>query len=179
MINLKKQIKYQKSITSKINNAYSLIEVIISTTVFTVIIVSLISMMVMFYGTLKKITENALKIYMLSKLITEISTDALNVDLHPHHLKENIDERVEGYFFYKNKIKFFSNGIPIIYNFESHLFSIKKSDKIFNFDIIKDFNITYYNNKEFEIDPEKEFPYFCRFYFKFYDNKEFILKMKL
>ena len=108
------------------------------------------------------------------------------------------------YIFNKDLIVFFANGGRVEYKFakndnEENAFTItrgeinKEDDNTedaentgnkgdpFSFSFIKDFKITYYDKKDFEIIDfgEEDFPYYCKLNFKFYDNKILTINMKL
>lgn len=193
-------MKYQKNIISSSNNGFSLIEVILSISIGTFIILIITSGIFILHNGLNKAKNQAVLIYDISKFAEIIINDTLNPDLFPHHPytpadQVNKDSEKDGndsYIFNKNSIVFFANGSRVEYKFtkndnNKNEFTIirgeeednKKDEPIY---FIKDFNIGYYDKKDFEIidfNNEEDFPFYCKLNFKFYDNKSLTINMKL
>jgi len=181
----RKQTQYPKNIISNFNKAFSLVEIIIAASIATFLIVIIVSILMMLYSAFKKLNDNALKMYNISKLTELVSYDVLNPDLFPHHpLKPSEDQSTDCYNFENNDITFFAGQQKVEYKYidstdDTKTFMIIKKEKKYKFKVLKDFNINYYDNKDFEIKDYSFFPNYCILNFTFYDNKKASLKMRL
>jgi prepilin-type N-terminal cleavage/methylation domain-containing protein len=178
-----KSIHYLKSIISGKNNGFSLVETIITVSISAFLIAAVAGSVIMLYTGFNKINRNAARISEISKITSVISDDVLNPDLFPHHpFKNTGDETDDCYLFKKNEIVFFAGGGKVEYKYSDNTTDrlvIKKNNKVYKFNAVKDFSIKYYDRKDFEVIGDNEYPHYCTFNITFYDGKKSLIKMKL
>ena len=190
----------QKNIISSNNNGFSLVEVILAISIGTFILIIIVSGIFILHKGLSKAKDEAVLIFDISKFAEMVINDTLNPDLFPHHPykssdqagKDSEEDDNDSYIFNKESIVFFANGSRVEYKFtksgdNKNEFTIIRGEEKDNKEdepiyFIKDFNIGYYDKKDFEIidfNNEEDFPFYCKLNFKFYDNKTLTIDMKL
>lgn len=166
-------MKFQKNIIlNKINNGFSLIEMVMAVSIATLLMASIITAAFILHRGFLQTKSNAIKIDKMAYLSKEIALDVLNPDTFPHHPQDQ-------YELNNNSIAFFAKGTKVIYKYENDIFEITRDEKITNYEFIKDFNIKYYDIDGYEYFEVEEFPYKCILYFVFSDNKELSIEMRL
>lgn len=168
----------------KKDNAFTLIEIIIATAIITFLIIASVSSAMILHNIFKRTTDNSVKIKNLGELTSIVLSDSLNADLFPHHPFKNIgDASDDTYIFNKDSIKFFANGSMVEYKFSTkkdEAFQIIRIERIYKFNFIRNFNVKYYDKKDFEIyNINLENPFYCIMEFSLDNKKTISVKMKL
>ncbi|MCK4797607.1 MAG: prepilin-type N-terminal cleavage/methylation domain-containing protein [Spirochaetes bacterium] len=174
MRKLNQQMKYLKNtISMKMSNGFSLIEMVISISVTTLLFTSIMGASFALYRGFIRAKENSVKIEKMSRFYEMLFLDVLNPDIFPHHPSDQ-------YVLEEKSIVFFANGGNVEYKYiDDGLLCIQRDKEAKHFSFIKDFNIKYYDKNEFEIFDIKEFPCYCEMKFIFYDKKEISIEMRL
>jgi prepilin-type N-terminal cleavage/methylation domain-containing protein len=176
---------YKSILLKKINNGYSLIELIVAIAIGTLILSTILIGAFTLRNGFIRVKKESVTIYDISKFANIIIKDGLNPDLHPHHpLLTSEDSTDDGYVLKDNQIIFFANLEKIEYKLSdvtSDGLIIIRGEDVSNYPFIKDFNINYYDKKGFEIIGVdiNDFPDCCLLNFTFYDKKTRSIKMKL
>lgn len=171
---------------NKLNYGYSLIEIILSISIASIIIVLFVGITFYLYRGFGKVESNSVKLKKIGQFLDIITFDSLNIDAYPRRPKDH-------YTFKENEIVFYSGGRRVNYSFVED-FNIKiesaydlssdvsndidKMKKSYTFNFIKDFYVKYYDRDGLLLLNE-ETSYYCELYFTFNDKTKKILKMRL
>jgi hypothetical protein len=181
----KKQTRYLKNIISSLNKGFSLVEIIIASSIATFLIVTIVGIVMMLNSAFQKLNNSALNIFNISRLTGLVSNDILNPDLFPHHMLNPVAEQsTDCYVLKNNEITFFADHGKVEYKISDSTsdlktFTITKKDEKYRFRLLKSFNINYYDSRDFETKDLTNFPSYCILNFTFYDNRKVSMKMKL
>ncbi|HBI39009.1 MAG TPA: hypothetical protein DDY71_15315 [Spirochaetia bacterium] len=156
----------------KLNNAFSLIEIIIFTSIATFFMIALTSSLFMIMNRYNSIKENSVEIKNIAVVIDYIEKDILNVNMYPH-------PPYEEYIYTIDHILFFSNNRKIEYRFNNDQFErIVNGKVVLKTAKVKNFSIQYFNYED-DVLKENQKPAYCIMEFMFDKKSSHKFKMRL
>ena len=185
---LKLQMKYQKNIIQiQLNKGFSLVELVITIAISSFLLTAVTGGVFFLFSGFKRAENNSVEIKQAAFFFNAIASDILNPDIYPHHPYKDQDNKEDenqneedNYKFNEKSISFFANGGRVSYIFDNSKFTIERKEKKEEYDLVKDFEIRYYDKDGYEISNViDEYPYFCRLTFIMYDKNKVILDMRL
>jgi prepilin-type N-terminal cleavage/methylation domain-containing protein len=166
-------MKYQKNITFRsLNDGFSLVEMVITISVVSLLMTAVLSGAFFLNKGFNRAKDNSKQIFEISKMCEQVSLNALNTDIHPHHAASEFELA-------ESSITFYAKGGKIKYDFSENKFNITENNRVQSYDCVKNFKIKYFDNESFELFNYDEFPYYCELYFTMFDNTELTLEMRL
>ncbi|OHD72655.1 MAG: hypothetical protein A2355_16025 [Spirochaetes bacterium RIFOXYB1_FULL_32_8] len=156
----------------KLNSAFSLIEIILFTTISTFFMITITFSLFMTLNRYISIKEKSVEIKDFSTVLYAIEKDVLNVNVYPH-------PPYEEYVYKPDAIIFFSNNQKIEYRINGKQFERVVNEKVVLKTLkIKEFSIQYFNYDD-DVVKENQKPAYCIMEFVIDEKNTINFKMRL
>jgi hypothetical protein len=146
-------------------------ELVVAVTVATMLITIVVSSTYVLHRGFIRNEQHAERIKSTADFMRQVSADALNPDIYPHH-------PADSYVLEEKTISMYANGGPVTYTMENGVFTIDRSGTTMTYQTISDFTVSYFDEDGYSASSDL-FPHSCEMTFTFSDGETTQISMRL